>query len=79
MVRLLVVLELKDLQRRQHIPRADAVDPNVRMRPLNRETRREMSDGRLRRIVGRLGLWHIDNRPAHTPYHYHTPWRFPFH
>lgn len=49
------------------------------MRPLHRQTTRQVPHRRLRRIIRRLRLRHIDNRATHTPNHDNTPRTLPLH
>jgi len=53
----------------QHVPRADAVDPDVRMRPFDRQATGQMSDSSLGSIVWRLRLRHVDDRTGHRSDH----------
>lgn len=57
------------LQSSQHISRADTVDSDVRMCPLNRQTGSKVSDRRLGCVVRCLGLRHIDDSTGHTSNH----------
>lgn len=62
----------KDLQRSQHIPRRNGINSNPRMSPLDSKRSAQMSDRRFSRIIRRLRLRHIHNRPAHTADEDHT-------
>lgn len=70
---------MKHLQSSQHIPRRDIVHPDPSPSPLNRQTRGQMPHRRLRRIVWRLRLWHIDNSARHTANEDNTAWCLALH
>ena len=62
-----------NLQGREHIARADAIDANAGMRPFDGEASREVPHRRLRRVVGRLRLRDVDDAPRHAADHNDTP------
>lgn len=62
----------EDLQGCKHVSRTDAVDSDTRVRPLDCQTAREMSDCSFRGVVGCLGLGHIDNGSRHRADHNST-------
>lgn len=57
------------LQSREHISRADTIDPNTRMRPLDRQARSQVPYCCLRSVVGRLRLRHVHNCAGHGSDH----------
>jgi hypothetical protein len=67
------------LQRGKHVSRRDAVDPNARARPLNRQAGRQMADRSLRRVVWGLRLGNIDDSTRHATNHDNAPGRLPLH
>ena len=59
------------LQCGQHVARSNHVDTDPSVRPFNSQTGRQMSDGGLGRVVGRLRLRHVDNGAGHGADHDH--------
>ncbi len=56
----------KNLQRREHIPRTDAIHADARRRPLNGQAGGELAYSGLGRVVRRLRLRHVDNAAGHA-------------
>ena len=56
-------LIIQDLprQRRQHIPRTDTIDPDIRVRELDGERRGQMAHGGFGNVVRCLGLRDVDD------------------
>jgi hypothetical protein len=63
----------------KHVARRNAVDADTSMRPLDRETGREMADSSLGRVVRRLGLRNVHNRARHAAYHNDASGCLPLH
>merc|ERR1712093_192751 len=63
----------------EHISRRNAVDSDISMSPLNRQTRSQMSNSRLRSIVRCLRLWNVDNSSRHATNEDHASRRLSLH
>ena len=66
-------------QCRQHVSRRDAVHADPCMRPLDRQTRCQMTDGSLGRVVRGLRLRNVHNCARHATNHNNASGGLPLH